>query len=460
MPLDILAFREEKSNVELVRENLRRRYKDVKIVDEIQALDKKWRELVFKKDNLKKEASQISKAVGQKKKAKEPVDDLMAQVKAMKIETAGVEDEIDTTMKQRDALIGTVGNFVHDSVPVSNNEDDNEIVRTHGEFKQDQAPKLHHHHELLHMIDGYASKQGVTVAGHRGYFLKGVGVMLNQALINYGLSFLMAKKYTPLQPPYFMKKPIMAETAQLEQFDEELYKVTGKTDGDNDDDEWYLIATSEQPISAYHRQEWIPPTDLPLRYAGYSTCFRKEAGSHGKDAWGIFRIHQFEKIEQFCLVGPEDSWEEHHQMIKIAEEFYKSLGLSYRVVNIVSGALNNAAAKKFDLEAWFPTLGCFRELVSSSNCTDYQSRAMETRYGQKKLGEKEKSYCHMLNATLCATERTICCLLENYQCEEGVRVPEVLRPFMGGMEIMPFVKECPVNITQKKQKAAAQKKAK
>jgi seryl-tRNA synthetase len=264
-------------------------------------------------------------------------------------------------------------------------------------------------------------------------------VLLNQALINYGLQFLMAKGYTPLQPPYMMRKEVMAETAQLEQFDEELYKVVA---GDGQED-LYLIATSEQPISAYHRKEWLTPEELPLRYAGCSTCFRKEAGSHGRDAWGIFRIHQFEKVEQFVVTSPDDSWEELERMIAVCEAFYQSLQLPYHVVSIVSGALNNAAAKKYDLEAWFPTLGVYRELVSASNCTDYQSRAMETRYGQKKMGQREKAYVHMLNATLCATERTICCILENYQDDTGVRVPDVLQPFMGGRQHLPFIHQQP-----------------
>ena len=167
------------------------------------------------------------------------------------------------------------------------------------------------------MIDGFSPERGVGVAGHRAYFLKGVGVLLNQALINYGLSFLMRAEngYTPLQPPYMMKKDVMAETAQLEQFDEELYKVV--LGGEQED--MYLIATSEQPISAYHRKEWLEPEQLPLRYAGLSTCFRKEAGSHGKDTWGIFRIHQFEKVEQFVVTSPDKSWEEHEKMIAVCE---------------------------------------------------------------------------------------------------------------------------------------------
>jgi seryl-tRNA synthetase len=210
-----------------------------------------------------------------------------------------------------------------------------------------------------------------------------------------------------------------------------------------DEDEKYLIATSEQPISAYHSGEWFesPETQLPLKYAGYSTCFRKEAGSAGRDMWGIFRVHQFEKVEQFCVTSPEKSWEMFDQMIGTSEEFYQSLGIPYRVVAIVSGALNLAASQKYDLEAWFPFQGGYKELVSCSNCTDYrayiglsyiatrrlmshtESRRLEVRCGLKTKDQARKVYVHMLNGTLCATERALCCLVENYQ------TPEVSSPF-------------------------------
>ena len=190
----------------------------------------------------------------------------------------------------------------------------------------------------------------------------------------------------------------MAKTAQLSQFDEELYRVS---EGDDPTTDKYLIATSEQPISCLHTNEWLLPNQLPIKYCGYSTCFRKEAGSHGRDAWGVYRVHQFEKVEQFILCKPEESWQHFDDMIATSEEFYKSLGLPYRVVSIVSGALNNAAAKKFDLECWFPYQKEFKELVSCSNCTDYQTRELEIRYGTKKAKEVaggRKEYVHALNA--------------------------------------------------------------
>jgi seryl-tRNA synthetase len=261
------------------------------------------------------------------------------------------------------------------------------------------------------------------------------------------LQILDKKNYTPLYTPFFMKKEVMQEVAQLSQFDEELYKVVGKSSELADDkavEEKYLIATSEQPIAAFHRDEWLPESALPLRYAGMSSCFRQEVGSHGRDTRGIFRVHQFEKIEQFCITEPGNnkSWEMLEEMIGNAEEFNKALGIPYRVVVIVSGALNNAAAKKYDLEAWFPGSGAFRELVSCSNCTDYQSRRLRIRYGQTKKLNQETEYVHMLNATMCATTRTICAILENYQVEDGILIPEALKPFMPERyrEKIPFVK--------------------
>jgi seryl-tRNA synthetase len=440
MPLGIHMYREDKGgDLATLRASEEHRHSDPAKVDSVIALDSQWRKLEFEINQLNKDQNAISAQFKAKKAAKEDTADLTAQVAANKETLKVKQAEQKELQTQINIKLRQVGNIVHESVPKSKSEDDNVIVKTVGECKRDHAK--YHHHELLHMIDGYSADRGAKVAGHRGYFLKGVGVLFNQALIQYGLTFLTKRQYTPLQPPFFMKKEIMAETAQLEEFDEALYHVTGS--GEGEDKDFYLIATSEQPISAYHRDEWLEKTELPLRYGGYSTCFRKEAGSYGRDSWGIFRIHQFEKIEQFCLTAPEDSWAMHEEMLKTCEEFYTSLGLSYQVVNIVSGALNNAAAKKYDLEAWFPTLGVYRELVSASNCTDYQSRAMETRYGQKKAGQTEKAYVHMLNATLCATERTICCLLENYQTPEGVTVPEVLRPFMGGIEFMKFTQAPP-----------------
>lgn len=395
----------------------------------------------------------------------------MADLKKQK---AAKEDEAADKLAKLTIKVKTVGNYVHPDVPVSNNEDDNAIIKTYSpdgkkpEFNAAGIP----HHGVLARLNGYDPERGVKVVGHRGYCLIGYGLFLNMALINYGLEFLFNKGYTPNQPPFFMLREQMAKTAQLSDFDDELYKVTESKDKPETDK--YLIATSEQPISALHAEEWLGTADLPIKYAGYSTNFRKEAGSHGKDAWGIFRIHQFEKVEQFLITHPEKSAEAFEQMLATSEEFYQSLGLSYQVVGIVSGALStspvphpsptylphpvvqrwslrmligrpdNAASIKRDLEAWFPVTGGgeYKELVSCSNCTDYQTRELEIRFGVKKQTSTRKEYVHALNGTLTATERTLCCLLENFQTPEGFQVPKVLQKYIPGQpEFLPYVKE-------------------
>ena len=299
------------------------------------------------------------------------------------------------------------------------------------------------------------------MAGNRGYYLTGPGVLLNLALIQYGIKFLTERGFTPIQTPFMLKKECMAKCAQLSEFDEMLYKVVGDADeddvkkGESQSAESYLIATSEQPMTCMHMNETLnlPNKDVvvktkdgektltpqTIRYCGLSTCFRKETGRHGVDTLGIFRIHQFEKIEQFCITSNAEgiSWKVFDEMIGNAKEFYESLGIGYRVVDIVSGALNNAAARKNDLEAWFPGHSAYRELVSCSNCTDYQSRNLEV-HQPGKTSDGRPQYVHMLNSTLTATERTLCCLVETHQTPTGVKVPEVLQPYVG-TDFLPYV---------------------
>nr|DAD33614.1 TPA_asm: hypothetical protein HUJ06_012465 [Nelumbo nucifera] len=380
-------------------------------------------------------------------KAGEDATEMIKNTDENKQLTAKKEIEVQEARVALYSRLEIVGNLVHDSVPISDDEANNAVIRSWGEKREE--PKLKNHVELVELLGIADMKKGTNVAGGRGYYLKGAGLLLNQALLNFALTFLTSRKYTPLQTPFFMKKDIMAKCAQLAQFDEELYKVTGEGD------DKYLIATSEQPLCAYHLDDWIHPSELPIRYAGYSTCFRKEAGSHGRDTLGIFRVHQFEKVEQFCITSPNgnDSWDMHEEMIKNSEDFYKELNIPYQVVAIVSGALNDAAAKKYDLEGWFPASKTYRELVSCSNCTDYQSRRLEIRYGQKKSNEQVKQYVHLLNSTLTATERTICCILENYQREDGVEIPKALQPYMGGTIFLPFQTSPQTEVKGKKSKA-------
>ncbi|OJJ06895.1 hypothetical protein ASPVEDRAFT_46256 [Aspergillus versicolor CBS 583.65] len=440
-----------------IKESQRRRSAPETAVDEVLSLYEEARRARYEVSQINSQLNALLKEIGKKKKNKEDAS-LLLEEKAKLESRRKVAEEVALQKESlRDRKIGTIGNYVHDSVPVSSNEDDNSIIRTWSpDDLVTEKPNCLSHHEVLTRLDGYDPERGVKIVGHRGYCLTGYGLFLNLALVNYGLEFLWKRGYKPNQPPHFMLREMMAKTAQLEQFDEELYKVTESEDKSTDK---YLIATSEQPLSALHDSEWLQDKDLPIRYAGYSTCYRKEAGAHGKDAWGIFRVHQFEKIEQFILTKPEDSWKVFDEMIATSEEFYQSLGLPYQVVSIVSGALNNAAAKKFDLEAWFPFQQEYKELVSCSNCTDYQARALGIRYGPKKTTDAKKAYVHALNATLCATERTLCCILENYQTDDGFVVPEPLRKYIpGAPEFLPYTKELPKDSTSTKSRPKAASK--
>lgn len=451
--IDLQLLQVEKGgNPEVVRESQRKRFASVELVDEVLSLYKTWVTLEFQLNQMQQEVNAIQKVITTKKKAKEDADAELAQKKEQDAKIADFKPKVAEAEREMRLKAGTIGNIVGDKVPVSETEDDNLVTKTwHPDGPNGQFEKKDHflsHHEVMYRLDLFDTERGAKISGHRGFFLTGDGVDLNQALINYGLDFLRKKEYKKIMTPFMMRKEHMAKTAQLDQFDEELYKVTG------DEDDKYLIATSEQPISAFHSNEWFdrPAEQLPIKYAGYSTCFRKEAGSHGKDTWGIFRVHQFEKIEQFCITDPASSWDMLDHMLANSEEFYQSLQIPYRVVAIVSSALNNAAAMKYDLEAWFPFQGEHKELVSCSNCTDYQSRRLEVRCGMKKQGDSKKQYCHMLNGTLCATERALCCLVENWQTPDGLRIPPPLQPYMQGRDFLPFIRDLPKGSTSQKRK--------
>uniref|UniRef100_A0A2R5LLG9 serine--tRNA ligase n=1 Tax=Ornithodoros turicata TaxID=34597 RepID=A0A2R5LLG9_9ACAR len=478
MVLDLELFRADKGgDPDKIRENQKKRFKDVGLVDKVVESDTVWRKLRHQLDNWNKLKNLCSKEIGQKMKNKEhagegdnlPEDvvsglseltsDILQGLTVNQIKRVRVlideaivrcNEDLERLQRERNEALREVGNWLHESCVVSDNEDENAVIRTHGDV---ESRKKYSHVDLIVMVDGMDGERGAVTAGGRGYYLTKAAVFLEQALIQLALQMLHKKGYSPLYVPFFMRKEVMQEVAQLAQFDEELYKVVGKGDKAGEDEK-YLIATSEQPIAAYHRDEWLSPETLPIRYAGISSCFRQEVGSHGRDTRGIFRVHQFEKVEQFCLTSPHDnkSWEMFEEMLNNAEDFCKVLGIPYRVVSIVSGALNHAAAKKYDIEAWFPGSGAFRELVSCSNCLDYQARRLLVRFGQTKKMNAQVEYVHMLNATMCATTRVICAILENFQTETGVQVPEVLKPFMPEVyrDEIPFVKPAPIEEAETK----------
>lgn len=423
--IDINLIRDPETR-NIVIESEKKRFKDHTIVLEVYEKDKLRIKLGFDLDNNNRKKNEIKKKISQvfknhKQNAKEMSTELVKELKEIEENGMNLETQLNTTTGEIDKLMKSIGNIINDKVVVSKNEDENPIIR---EYRTSRNIKnIRNYTDLMNKYTH--SVAGSKIIGHRGYFLSGKIAKLGMALSRYAIDFLEDNNYTLIQTPVMMRKEIMGRTAQLSDFDEQLYKV---------EDDLYLIATSEQPLSALHMDERMTDGDLPKKYCGQSLCFRKEAGAHGKDNSGIFRVHQFEKIEQFVICKPEDSESYFNKMISLSEEFYKSLDISYNVVGIVSGEFNDAAAIKYDLEAFFPNANKFRELVSCSNCTDYQSRELEFRYGILKENNK-KVYVHMLNSTLCAVQRTLCCIVENYQEEDKIIVPEVLRKYTGFDEI-------------------------
>ncbi|MBO7731996.1 MAG: serine--tRNA ligase [Methanobrevibacter sp.] len=420
--LDIKLFRE---NPELIFDSEKKRFRSTENAEKVIEYDTLWREGERRLNSLRAEKNKLSKSFKQAKKDGN-IEEVIAKSKEVAQEIKDLSAKNAEYLELRDDYRYKVGNVIDEDVPISDTEDDNVIVRKVGELPDFDFEALNHV-DLIEKIDGADIETAASIAGARFYYLKKDILHLNLALIQFALNELEAKGYTPLQTPFFVKGEVAAETSELGEFEETLYKV--------ENEDLYLIATAEQTLAALHRNEIISPDDLPLRYCALSTCFRKEAGSHGKDTLGIFSVHQFEKIEQFIFSSPEESKNEHNRLMEVTEDIYKKLGLPYQIVAIVSSALNDNAAIKYDLEAWFPGSKTYRELVSCTNCGDYQARKTKTRIGR--AGSGDAQILHTLNSTAIATERTMCCILENYQQADGsVKIPEVLVPYMGGKTVI------------------------
>ena len=420
--LDIKLFRE---NPDLIIESEKKRFRDTDNVENVIKYDNLWREGETKLNELRQKKNKLSKSFKQAKKDG-TIDEVIAESKAVAAEIKEITAKNEEYKQLREDYRYKVGNIIDEDVPISDTEDDNEIIRTVGDIPEFDFKPLNHV-DLINKIDGADLETAAEVSGARFYYLKRDILHLNLALIQFALDKLESKGYIPLQTPFFVKSEVAAETSELGEFEETLYKL--------ENEDLYLIATAEQTLAALHRNEIISPDDLPIKYCALSTCFRKEAGSHGKDTLGIFRVHQFEKIEQYIYCSPEDSKRIHKELLETTEEIYKDLKLPYHIVAIVSSALNDNASIKYDLEAWFPGSETYRELVSCTNCKDYQARKTKTRVGR--AGSGDAQVLHTLNSTAIATERTMCCILENYQDENGnVKIPEVLVPYMGGKTVM------------------------
>ena len=317
----------------------------------------------------------------------------------------------------------TIPNMVDKSVPIGD-ESANVVVRKWGEIPKFDFDARNHIDisEEQNLID---MARAAKVSGARFYYLKNDMVRLNQSLIQYSLDFLAARDYSLVQPPYMINRQSMQGAVIADDFEDVIYKI--------EDEDLYMIGTSEHAMAAMHSGEIIKGADAPLRYAGVSPCFRKEAGAHGRDQKGIFRVHQFEKVEQFVFAKPEESWAEHERMLSVAEEFYQSLEIPHRVVLLSSVDMGKVSAKTYDIEAWMAGQGAFREIVSCSNCLDYQARRLKIRIRENT--NEETRYIHTLNSTLVATSRVLVALVENFQTKDGhVKIPQVLQRYMGGQK--------------------------
>lgn len=423
--LNIKLFRE---NPDIIRESEKKRFRSTENVDKVIELDFKWRNGLKKLNELRAERNKLSKSFNEaRKKGNDELKVLQNRAKEISKEITELEPQISEFIDARDKFRYKVGNIIDDEVPISETEEDNLILSKVGNIPSFTF-KPANHVDLIETIDGAEFKRAAEVSGSRFYYLKEDIVYLNMALLKFAMDLLSDKGYQIFQTPYFIKHEVIKETAELADFEETLYKIEGE--------DLYMIATSEQTLAALHRGEIIDERTLPRKYCGLSTCFRREAGSHGRDTLGIFRVHQFEKIEQFIFCDADSSRDLHEELLENAELIYKKLGLPYRIVSIVSSELNDNAAKKYDLEAWFPGSETYRELVSCTNCGDYQARKLNARYGIQGDSDSLKM-CHTLNSTAIATERTICCILENYQQEDGtIKVPEVLIPYMNGKTVI------------------------
>jgi seryl-tRNA synthetase len=414
---------------DVIRGSQYRRCADKSIVDQLIVLDNNWKRSKFEIEKVKRLINIISKKIGVRKNMKKK--NLIFRINFSKKKLYLIEKKIFTFEESKDQSLSLIGNLIHNSSIFSKKETECKSFCLRKNLNYRVGPFLVNHVDILEKIDGVEYRRGIYISGNRGYFLKKFGFLLNIGLIQYGLDFLQSKEFIPIQTPYFMKKSIMTKCAQLDDFKEQLYCLKEETDK-------FLIATSEQPISALHCNEKIVNKNLPIKYAGFSTCFRKESGSHGKDTSGIFRVHQFEKIEQFIISDhiEHNSWILFEELLENAKTFYSSLEIPFQLINISSGALNSAASKKVDLLGWFPVSKAYRELVSCSNCTNFQSRGLNISTGVKNDNNRG-NFVYMLNSTLCATTRVICCILENYQNDRGIIVPDVLRNYLG-ISFIPF----------------------
>jgi seryl-tRNA synthetase len=413
-----------RDNADVVKENLKRRgeINKIALVDQLFNDDQKWRSVQSEANTLRAKRNKLTEEIAQLRRKGQDASGLVKQAEQIPRQIKDLEQQTTELGNKVTAALMGLPNIMHESVPFGKDEDDNFEVKKWGKPPEfGFQPK--DHIDLATDLGLIDIESAAKVAGARFYYLRGDLVKLNYALIRFALDFIETKGYELTQPPYLLRREAVGGAVALSDFEDVIYKVEGE--------DLYLLATSEHALLAQHMDEILDGKSLPLRYAGVSPCFRKEAGAHGRDTKGIFRTHQFEKVEQFVFCKPDQSWDEHEKLIANAEEFVQTLKIPYRVVNVCTGDLGAVAAKKYDLEAWLPGQGKYREVISCSNCTSYQAVRSKIRFRDRP--DEPTNWVHTLNSTLTATERSLVAIIENYQEKDGsIRIPDTLQAYMRG----------------------------
>ena len=419
--LDIYLFREKH---EIIRADHDKRGLPHDKIDQVIQFDKLWLSLQHQTNQLRQKKNTAAKGISEAKKAGDEAKAkaILSEVASLGKEISELEQQTEEALGQRDAIRMSIPNILHDAVPQGADESGNTVHSTYGEKPQfDFEPRTHN--ELITMNKWVDLKRAAKISGSRFYFLKGDLARLELALQTYAVDFIRQRGYTFVQPPVMMNRQAYEGVTDLGDFETVMYGV--------EPDKYYMIATSEHPLTSMYMGETIPEEQLPLKVVGVSPCFRREVGSHGQSDLGIWRVHQFTKVEQIVIAKPEDSWELHEELLQNCIDLWNELELHYEVVNICTGDMGTVAARKYDIEAWLPGAAQYKEVVSCSNCTDYQANRLQIKYGQP--GHSNQPIVHTLNSTAVATSRALVAIMEQNQLADGsVRIPEVLIPLMGG----------------------------
>ena len=393
-------------------------------ISELLTVDKKRRELITELESYKMKRNRVSQEISTKKSQGGDISEILTEMKNISTKIEKLQDTVKVSQDDYNNRLESIPNLIHDSVPIGKDEKANKEVEN-WQPETGLNKNSRDHIELSEKNNLVDLERASKISGSRFYFLKNSLVRMNYALIAFALDYISKKGYAMLQPPYLMNRKPMSGAVILSDFEEVIYKI--------EDQDLYLIGTSEHALAAMHLEEIFSKEDLPRKYVSVSPCFRKEAGSHGRDTKGIFRVHQFEKVEIFSITDPKSSWTQHEEILEDVKQFYKELEIPYRVMLLSSGDMGKVASKTFDIEAWLPGQNNYRELVSCSNCTDFQSRRLGIKYRNKP--HEESILTHTLNSTLTATERTLIAILENFQNEDGsITIPRALRTYMNNQK--------------------------